>query len=484
MNDTPNESQSPQAAQTTQTNQTGGASDTSERLSPLPGETGIPNIAAERKPTLDKKGLLAIACVVITLVAFLVASAKNIFKDDTPSDASASRSSDRPSAAAGDTRKLDFSSPAASQTQRIPALIPNADELAEPVGVRRTGSNVAASNTPHKTEPGSGTRTPSPEDAPVMLVSSRISAGLNKTSNAIGHAMPTPEPANLDASGETADPLQATKRNLQAYQQQLQGMLDTLTRSTALTSGQDAPPGIDSGNPATPNPQSPARHAAPSSGLFGGQLQGSETPSVVASQLGNRSLTLPKGTAFTCALKTRIISAASGLVGCQVQRHVFSEDGKVLLLERGSHMDGEYRIMSLRPGMIRIPVLWTRIRTPLGVTVDIDSPGTGPLGESGVDGYMDKRWGERIGAAVLMSLIDDSVKLIIQNQSQQSNLDGSSTVILPSATANSSKLAEKVLDSTINIPPLIYQNQGGIVGIYVARDLDFSSVYALRAVQE
>jgi type IV secretion system protein VirB10 len=39
-----------------------------------------------------------------------------------------------------------------------------------------------------------------------------------------------------------------------------------------------------------------------------------------------------------------------------------------------------------------------------------------------------------------------------------------------------------VLDSTINIPPLIYQNQGAIVGIYVARDVDFSSVYELKAV--
>lgn len=54
---------------------------------------------------------------------------------------------------------------------------------------------------------------------------------------------------------------------------------------------------------------------------------------------------------------------------------------------------------------------------------------------------------------------------------------------MPSTTANTSKLAEKVLDSTINIPPLIYQNQGGIVGIYVARDIDFSSVYALEPME-
>ena len=57
------------------------------------------------------------------------------------------------------------------------------------------------------------------------------------------------------------------------------------------------------------------------------------------------------------------------------------------------------------------------------------------------------------------------------------------TIVLPSTTANTSKLAEKVLDSTIHIPPLIYQNQGGIVGIYVARDVDFSSVYELKPVQ-
>ncbi|KAG1275941.1 hypothetical protein G6F57_023258 [Rhizopus arrhizus] len=40
-----------------------------------------------------------------------------------------------------------------------------------------------------------------------------------------------------------------------------------------------------------------------------------------------------------------------------------------------------------------------------------------------------------------------------------------------------------VLENTINIPPTLYRNQGGRVGIYVARDLDFSSVYELRPVR-
>ncbi len=40
-------------------------------------------------------------------------------------------------------------------------------------------------------------------------------------------------------------------------------------------------------------------------------------------------------------------------------------------------------------------------------------------------------------------------------------------------------MASRVLDSTINIPPTLSQNQGAEFTIVVARDLDFSAVYAL-----
>jgi type IV secretion system protein VirB10 len=193
--------------------------------------------------------------------------------------------------------------------------------------------------------------------------------------------------------------------------------------------------------------------------------------------LGNRSFIVPKGVSFQCALKTRVVSAVSGLVACQVQRPVYSDDGRVVLIERGSHLDGEYRIVQLRPGVTRIPILWTRVRTPHGVTVDLDSPATGPLGDSGITGEVNSRWVERIGAALLLSLIDDAIRLQISENTSAS----SSTVVLPNTAATTSRLAEKVLDSTINIPPLITAHQGSVVGVYVSRDLDFSGVYRLEA---
>ncbi|MBT9491653.1 MAG: type IV secretion system protein VirB10 [Paucibacter sp.] len=431
-------------------------------LSPLSGEPGILRFTEGRPTPFSRKGLLAVLLLMLMLIGLIAVGIHSFTASGTKADdGQAKQAGDRPSAASTEPRKLEMpassiaSSTAAASTAapngiRVPALLPTADEMAEPIGVRRTAQTAPSA--------GGGPTPLSPQDAPVLLLSSQ--------------GMPSRPPSAAPQSHAADDPVAASNRNLQDYERQLQGLLDSLTKPASPST-----PAPSSFGATSPNP-------APSAGLFGGQLQASATARVSASMLGDRSLILPKGTAFTCALKTKIISAVSGLVGCQVQRHVYSDDGKVLLIERGSHMDGEYRIASVRPGMVRIPVLWTRIRTPHGVTVDIESPGTGPLGESGIDGHVDNRWLERIGAAMLLSLINDSVRLVIQSQTNGSNnnANSSNTVLLPSTAENSSKLAEKVLDSTINIPPLIYQNQGGIVGIYVARDVDFSAVYQLKAV--
>jgi type IV secretion system protein VirB10 len=449
-------------------------------IAPLPGEPGIPNVAERSRTPTSKKGLLAVALLIVSLVAVSAISIQRFTASGKkPENTESKRVGDRPTAASAEPRRLEMPSAPASAasspglTTRIPALVPTPEESAEPIGVRRTGTGAPAAR---------GAKSISPEDAPVVLVSSRPgSGGMARTSATHRLESAADRAANGDSPNPT-DPLEATKRNLEAYQRQLQGLLDNLNKGTPSTAGQGSglssfsgtPVGMPSSGGAAGTAASPNR-----GGLFGGQLQASATPRVAATMLGNRSLILPKGTAFTCALKTKLVSAASGFVSCQVLRNVFSDDGRVLLIERGSHMDGEYRITSVRPGTVRIPVLWTRIRTPNGVTVDIDSPGTGPLGESGVDGYVDNRWVERIGAALLLSVIHDALALAATKQAGNGQGD---TIVLSSTTSNADKLAEKVLDSTINIPPLIYQNQGGIVGIYVARDVDFSSVYELKPV--
>ena len=217
---------------------------------------------------------------------------------------------------------------------------------------------------------------------------------------------------------------------------------------------------------------------AASTGVAGQGIKPTSTARIGASRLVAPALTLPRGTTFSCALASRIVSEQSGPVACVVARNVYGSDGRVLLVERGSHLDGVYQAQ-VRVGQSRIAVLWERLRMPNGVVVDLVSPATGALGEAGVGGFVDNHWGERIGAALLLSLVDDAVKIEVAREQSKGN--GSGTVLLQGSGSETATLAGKVLDSTINIPPTIVKNQGEIVAVNAVQDVDFSAVYELRA---
>lgn len=220
-------------------------------------------------------------------------------------------------------------------------------------------------------------------------------------------------------------------------------------------------------------------------GLFGGggsanselgqSLVATRLTATSASRLADRNYLLTRGAFIDCGLNTRLDSTLSGMTSCAVTRDVFSSNSKVLLIEAGSTVTGEYRA-NLAQGMKRIFVLWSRIETPSGVVVNLDSPATDSLGGAGISGHVDTHFWERFGGAVLLSLIDDAAQIAVNQSSNNDNAQ----VLLGNSTDVASELAAEVLRNTINIPPTLYANQGARVGIFVARDLDFSTVYNVQ----
>lgn len=420
-----------------------------DTITPLDGERGIPALAPRRDNSGTKK-VVAAAIMLVSLVAVGGFVFTKFMAGKTPPPPTENQD-----VASSRVQPLKLGEPparAASAPAAAPTIVAGA--AASPAGVRVPSIEPTGQAEPIPVR--GATQTAGRGGATAQRVALRPGDESVFIGDSTSRSVATGQPQGAVAEAQA---------NLKRYESQLGGMLQQLQGVADKASGRGG---------AMPAPTGEAP-TAPNAPLFG-TMERSATPRVSARTLGDRSLTMPKGTTFMCALKTKVISATSGFVGCQVQRNVFSDDGKVLLVERGSHLDGEYRIVQVRPGVTRIPVLWTRVRTPQGVTVDLDSPGTGELGESGIGGYVDNRWPERIGAALLLSLIQDSITLAVSDNNPQS----SSTVVLPSTQQSSSKLAEKVLESTINIPPLIYQNQGSVVGVYVARDIDFSTVYRLE----
>lgn len=205
------------------------------------------------------------------------------------------------------------------------------------------------------------------------------------------------------------------------------------------------------------------------------RLQPTYTPAVSAQLLPTRRFLLPKGAFVDCTLETAIDSSLDGLVTCIGASDVYSADGKVVLLERGTKYVGEKR-GDVRHGQSRVFVLWSEARTPTGVVVKLASPGTDELGRAGLPGFVDTHFWDRFGAAILISVIDGGLQALAASQQRG---DTETAVVL--GTQGTRDVLTEVLKGTIAIPPTLVKNQGDRVQVLVARDLDFRSVYALRA---
>lgn len=203
------------------------------------------------------------------------------------------------------------------------------------------------------------------------------------------------------------------------------------------------------------------------------KLKPSQLIAGVAVQRPDLNMLLRRGTSIECVQKTRIVTTNPGAVGCVVAKDVWSSNGAVKLIERGSEAFGELRD-SLVAGQTFVPVLWSRIETPNGVVVDINSFGTDSLGASGQPVYVDNHLMQRFGGAVLLSLISDFGQALSNRAS-----NGGGTIQLQTSSRAGQDLASRTLESTINIPPTGYGQQGDVINIFVMRDIDFRGVYEL-----
>lgn len=198
------------------------------------------------------------------------------------------------------------------------------------------------------------------------------------------------------------------------------------------------------------------------------RLNGMDIQTVSAGRLGNRNFLVTAGSQIPCVLQTAMDSTQPGLTSCIIPHDVWSANGNVILMEKGTRVLGEYQ-GGFSTGEHRIFVLWNRAITPSGVSVSLGSPAADQLGRAGMGGKVETFFWQRFGGALLLSIVGDAGDAI---SNRVSGVD--QTMETPNTAA-----AVAAQDAQ-RIRPRLRAPQGREMTIMVARDVDFSQVYSLR----
>ncbi len=327
--------------------------------------------------------------------------------------------------------------------------------------VQRAASNHATGDTVLPSLGRIDPPVPRPQVSPVIEAGAAADSGADRVSPAADMLTEIPLTRNSGYAASASVP--QTPEQL-AQQRQLAGAV--FSNATAPSPG----PPTEASAPPGPTGAPAAQPASPSTDLPS-LLRATPVAAVRAEVLPAQRLLLPKGAFIDCTLETAIDSTLPGMTTCVMATDAFGVDGKVVLLERGTKLIGETR-GQVQQGQARVFVLWTEARTPAGVVVPLASPGADELGRAGLPGEVNRHFWERFGAAMLISVIGGAVE-------SASSRNGTGTVIVdPSASQG---VMTEVLKGTINIPPTVTKQNGDRIAVLVARDLDFRSVYELRA---
>jgi type IV secretion system protein VirB10 len=203
---------------------------------------------------------------------------------------------------------------------------------------------------------------------------------------------------------------------------------------------------------------------------FASRVAGAQVDTAHATRLADPALVTPQGTVISAVLETGINSDLPGFVRAVVSRDVSGFDGSTVLIPRGSKLFGEYK-SAMAVGQSRAFVIWTRLLTPDGVSINLESPAADRLGRGGLDGKANSHFVQRFGSAILLSVISAGLQALV-NQASPNTVNA----VIIGSPQQATNVASVALQKEIDIPTTITVPQGQAIRVFVSRDLDFSDV--------
>lgn len=184
-----------------------------------------------------------------------------------------------------------------------------------------------------------------------------------------------------------------------------------------------------------------------------------------AARLTHPERTLTQGSVIQAALQTAINSDLPGSVVAVVSEPVPAFSGDRILIPRGSRLFGQYR-SGIDMHQKRILILWTRVLTPDGTSMEIAAVGGDQLGRSGLTGLVDTKFAERFGGAALISVIGAAPAVAAESANNETT-----SIVLGDVGSDLQDAVGSVIADQVSIAPTIYVDQGASVTVLVDRDV-------------
>ncbi|HSQ97299.1 MAG TPA: TrbI/VirB10 family protein [Rickettsiales bacterium] len=210
-----------------------------------------------------------------------------------------------------------------------------------------------------------------------------------------------------------------------------------------------------------------------------------KSPDVVPTKVTDLTRAILQGKVISAVLETAIDTDVASTVRAVITRDVYAEEGKNILIPKGSRIIGSYE-SSVKSGQTRVTINWNRIIRVDGMSLNISSIGSDRLGRAGVPGDLDNRYAQRLANSFLASVISVGSAIAAEKVSDStgitstvSSLTGETTTTsgsasdyaLINATEDFMDEAQDIVDDIAEQGPVIRIPQGERVMIMVTQDL-------------
>ena len=212
-------------------------------------------------------------------------------------------------------------------------------------------------------------------------------------------------------------------------------------------------------------------------------------PGVVSSLPVDRSRVLTADRYIPAVLENSINSQLPGRAIAVVERPVFGEEGRFVLIPAGSRVIGRYRAQS-KYGLARLDIAWSRILRPDGGSINLEADAADVMGRAGIPGDLDERLAAKYGSSFLVSVIAAGADwALARNEAISTSAVGGTTTVESGRTIAANRfgndmdrLAQRMVEDNVDVRPVLTVPEGTRILIIPTEDIWLRDPSHLRPV--